>query len=1047
MPRSEGPKRVPIWRSRPAASVAAALLLFALLFSTLAGGLLSRKARELVERALGEGSSIARIELLGPTRLGLKGFETDGAAADEVVLQFAPGKLFTEGIGAALFRIDLVRPRLDVSHEREGGPAAAWPLLPPEVRVVDGALIAGETVLFQEIDAVVVREGDHFRFEVKGKEARPGGASLTSAGTLHLIEEELSLRVDGTGEVRGLLLGGARVDAAQFVLSVQLGGGGEAGDWRGKLTLTGGSGELYHVPFATLQGEATGGAEGWEFQRVELASARGARISAAGWLETAGELRLAIDLEAEKVPAPAALRWLTDREELLEGAGGTVDARLELKGSPHSLEVRGALQSASLRVHGAALSDLTAGFERAPGGGVSAWARGVSGGGLVELERLWWSEEEIDGLVRFEGVGAPALVRTVETFLGESPPLRRLSGRVDGRLQLGGRPGTLEVSGNVSAKRLRWANLPLEPVELEGGWSPQGWVIRRASALPGEAGPLLVAEGAGGKEHGEAKVRFQELPMEWLRRLWNAPLLPGLSGVVDGTLHLAVSGNTLGLSGEAAVRGTVDGTPLAGEVAGSAHLGGEWSLRGTLVAGDGWANISGSGAPEGPAEVQASVERFPAQVAAGLWAVGPMEGALEGLGAWRRERGGWSLQGELTSAELHVEGLRLAGAHLRFDLGRDGAGEGAPQECPACLAGEVKLSAGLSADGVLKEERVTLVAEFLGDRVQLRPTVLRLGGGRVALEGSARLEEDGWTVDLRSRGEGIALRREGISVSDLLYQLELAGPFDALALTGSVDVGKGELDLFSLGRRPGAGTPIPVHLGVDLSLKSARIRARSLLDTELSGDLALRGTVSRPALQGELALNRSSFWYLGSRFRAEGGSLAFTGVGLIPRVSVTGALRKPGRSVYAHVEGPVDALEIALSSDPPLEERELLELIGVPTQWSLDETGGWAGLASALATWVDRELVSDVYWRLGRALQERFDLDALEIESNGAGGARLLLGKYVTPELYLSYDWELASGSSGGFGLEYTLARYIRLKSAWSRKNGTEVGIAATIPF
>lgn len=1042
----------------PAAAFLVLFLLVVLL--VLFGREAGRIARELVEESLGDGTSVARVEVAAPARLRLIGLEAPGASADEVVVDFSLPRALAGGAAAGVRGIEVKGLRFDAESPFLGaigaGPgaklesvdaASVLAYFPPVVRVRDAVLLSGGEPLLKGIDATLTRVGDRLRFEVQGAEALPGGAAFSLRGELSLGEGEELARAWGEGSLRGLSVGRIlRADQARFDFALAVEPLQGAAGWRASIVFTEGKGDLYGFPFSSLSGQVSGGPKGWESRGLEFASDGGGRLWVAGRLRS--DLLLELSIEGEGVPARSLASWFAGDETFLEGVAGTLDGRVEIAGLPSALEARGSFESAWVRVHDAVLTQVAAEFVRAPQGAVSGRAEAAAGGGFVRFDLLSWSEQGVRGRIELDGVGAPALVRAARAYGAQVAPLARLAGRVNGHMVLGGRPGALEVSWNLESSRLRWGGIPLEPVEVEGRWSAGEWEIQRASALGGDEGPLATGEASGRNGDAQVSLQLRDVPVDWLRELSGLPLLPGLSGTAGGALIVAKDGEAIRLSGEAQVRGEAMGQPVEGDAVGSIAFGGEWWVRGEIRAGGGRARLDGSGSASGAAQLEGSLERFPAEVATALWGAASLEGVVDGSAMWRREaiEAPWSLDARLASAGLDAGGVRLGWAELSVGLrGRSPAAR-AGGGCASCLSGTATLTADLQLPGAARAERVSLSARFLDDRAELAPASLNLWGGSAALEGSARFEGGEWRLNLVSSGEKIAFRSGGISAG-LGYRLELAGPLSSLQLSGEVDVAEASLDLFGLGRRPAAAKELPVGLDIAVRLRNLRVQARSLLDGELAGELALRGSASRPALQGELAVLRGNFWYLGSHFEAGEGTVTFPGTGLTPAISVTGELRKPGTTVYARVEGPVESLQIALSSDPPLEERELLALIGVPGQWSLDEEEGWAGLGRALAAWVDRELVSGVGWRLGAVLERALDLDRFRIEPGEESAARLVLGKYVAPGLYVTYDRELSSGSSGGVGIEYTLTPRLRLRSSWSPGGGTEAGIAASLSF
>ena len=120
MGRPAAPTRSDKKSAKPKRPPAAAFLVLLLILFFLGAALLGRQAGRIagdfVEQALGEGSSVSRVEFAGPARLRIVGFESPGLSADEVVLQLSLTKAFTGGITSALRGIELVGLCVDVER-------------------------------------------------------------------------------------------------------------------------------------------------------------------------------------------------------------------------------------------------------------------------------------------------------------------------------------------------------------------------------------------------------------------------------------------------------------------------------------------------------------------------------------------------------------------------------------------------------------------------------------------------------------------------------------------------------------------------------------------------------------------------------------------------------------------------------------------------------------------------------------------------------------------------------------------------------------------
>lgn len=242
-----------------------------------------------------------------------------------------------------------------------------------------------------------------------------------------------------------------------------------------------------------------------------------------------------------------------------------------------------------------------------------------------------------------------------------------------------------------------------------------------------------------------------------------------------------------------------------------------------------------------------------------------------------------------------------------------------------------------------------------------------------------------------------------------------------------------------------AALPSRLDLDIQLDIESLRVRARSLLDGVVSGGVRLTGVLGQLHAAGELDVVRGYFGYLGRRFDVERGRAAFYGASLIPHLEVTGRTRARDLTLYVDVTGPADNLALSLRSDPPASGETLRELLMEPLGGGAG--GDWRALASVLAAAVNQQVVSEVYWTIGKALEDALQVDLVDFARGEGEQLELRLGKYVTPELYLAYRKSLAGKEGESVSLEYSLGRRVTLRTTWDEERGSHFEAEVSLPF
>jgi autotransporter translocation and assembly factor TamB len=243
------------------------------------------------------------------------------------------------------------------------------------------------------------------------------------------------------------------------------------------------------------------------------------------------------------------------------------------------------------------------------------------------------------------------------------------------------------------------------------------------------------------------------------------------------------------------------------------------------------------------------------------------------------------------------------------------------------------------------------------------------------------------------------------------------GLFAALALNVHV-IAPDNLVLRGTDLRPGG--PTAAQMGAVNATVGADVR----VEKQPAGAITLRGTANTV---------RGFYEFEGRRFTIErDGTLQFHGLpDLNPDIDVSAERLIPNTGVTArvHLTGTVRAPRITLTSDPPLDEADILSLIvfnrsvnelGTGERASLAETAG--GIASGF-----------VASSLGKSIGKALDVDLFEITTSdpetGQTAGGVTLGKQVGDKAFVRFTQQFGQRSFTEFMLEYQLARFLRLET------------------
>jgi autotransporter translocation and assembly factor TamB len=220
------------------------------------------------------------------------------------------------------------------------------------------------------------------------------------------------------------------------------------------------------------------------------------------------------------------------------------------------------------------------------------------------------------------------------------------------------------------------------------------------------------------------------------------------------------------------------------------------------------------------------------------------------------------------------------------------------------------------------------------------------------------------------------------------------------------------------GLRPGGPT------GASLGDMNITVGGDLQIVKPANGQLLLLGTVETV---------RGTYEFQGRRFDLQrGGTLRFLGEPQPnPALDITATRLIPNTGVEARirVQGTAKAPQLALSSNPPLEESDILALIVFNRPVNELGTGERSSLAATAGGIATGFLAAPLGESIGRAL----DLDLFEITTTGEDGvmgAGFTLGQQVGDRAFIKLRQEFNErGNITEFLLEYQLADFLRLQT------------------
>ena len=261
------------------------------------------------------------------------------------------------------------------------------------------------------------------------------------------------------------------------------------------------------------------------------------------------------------------------------------------------------------------------------------------------------------------------------------------------------------------------------------------------------------------------------------------------------------------------------------------------------------------------------------------------------------------------------------------------------------LYGSLKVTDGAvkvkDLDTVL--ESINLDVDFQGNNVLLRDLSTKLGKGKLSAQGSYALhttEDVAYNLQIKADNAELASQiftgrinadvqivpqkyrdrkqRIGNVPPPIEYRPLIKGNVrldDVLVNMPTIpEMGEGESNL---------GMDLSVQLGRKIHLYNSY-----LYDIWLAGGLDIKGSTLWPMIDGNIKAEKGTITYLRTDFKLEDAKLVWITPGsFLPEVSLTSKARFSRYNIYMKVLGPVEEMDLQLTSDPPMERNTIVRML------------------------------------------------------------------------------------------------------------------------
>jgi len=505
---------------------------------------------------------------------------------------------------------------------------------------------------------------------------------------------------------------------------------------------------------------------------------------------------------------------------------------------------------------------------------------------------------------------------------------------------------------------------------------------------------------------------------------------------------------TISLRGELA--GSPDGLPIGSL---SAELMGAQLLH--LLANG---QIEKLSLGTGTVQASATTDAFQAQVALDGGISGDISGRLNGernAGAWQDYpiRGQLSAHAEaLPLLDIYVGGIDQASGQLSTQVDISGT-LGHPQ-----WVGNLDLEdASIDIYQVgLSLRDLTLKARVDGKSLDLTGQS-RLGDGMADFSGKGRWLDDGFHGTLHVGGKDLRVVNVPEARIDASPNLDFKLAGHQIDASGEIVVPKARLEPADLTNAVLAsddehlvGEPaedpeqrwivnsrIKMTLGDDVSINSLGLTAKlGGAITVITDDSPVTRAQGELNIKQSTGKDRSTYRAYGRLLDIERGRLIFNN-GPINNPGVELRAQKEFTSEFStitagvNVRGPLRSPQVTFFSDPPLAQAQIASLIVAGGTLESAQNSDKPGAAR-------NDLLMQGYALIGQRFGNRVGVDDVGVESGINNDTSLVLGKYLSPRLYVSYGISLAEAINT-FKMRLTLGKGWTIKTEAGQARSADV--------
>lgn len=236
------------------------------------------------------------------------------------------------------------------------------------------------------------------------------------------------------------------------------------------------------------------------------------------------------------------------------------------------------------------------------------------------------------------------------------------------------------------------------------------------------------------------------------------------------------------------------------------------------------------------------------------------------------------------------------------------------------------------------------------------------------------------------------------------------------------------------------GSPFGLDVTVNVG-KKVQLYSSGLYDITLGGGIHAGGTTLRPHIEGGFEVKDGTIKYLNNTFKIREGKADFVPGSFLPVLQVEADARVQSYNIKLEVNGPVEQMNLRLTSDPHLEERQIISLLtfgysnGNDSSLSSDDASALlaAGVRSALSGYIEGTLKNTLGLDRINITSGSLDPNESATTAETAGYYNIEIGKYLLPDLMVTYSQGL-NNDIQAYGIQYDINSHFSV-NGWMNSN------------